>query len=99
MKQLNFETLPIDDLWVIHEQLGNLLAEKMTAEKNKVEDRLKHLRGDFIERRHYSRVPAKYRNPEKPSQTWSGRGRTPMWIKRLRMEGKSIEDLRIPKTA
>jgi DNA-binding protein H-NS len=99
MKQLNFSTFPIDELWAIHEQVTNLLAEKMIAEKNKVENRLKQLRGDSIERRHHSRIPPKYRNPANPYQTWSGRGRTPLWIKRLRMEGKSIEDLRIPKTA
>jgi DNA-binding protein H-NS len=99
MKQLNFETFPIDELWAIHKQVGNLLAEKMTAEKNKVEDRLKQLRGDVLERRHYSRVPPKYRNPENPYQTWSGRGRTPMWVKRLQKEGKNIEDLLIPQTA
>jgi DNA-binding protein H-NS len=99
MKQLNFETFSIDDLWLIHEQVGNLLAEKLTTERNKIEDRLKKLRGDVLERRHYSRVAPKYRNPENPYQTWSGRGRTPLWIKRLRSDGKSIDNLRIPETA
>jgi DNA-binding protein H-NS len=99
MKQLNFEVFLIDELWAIHEQVGNLLTEKMTAERNKIEDRLKQLRGDSIERRHHSRIPPKYRNPANPYQTWSGRGRTPLWIKRLQKEGKTIEDLRIPETA
>jgi DNA-binding protein H-NS len=87
MKLPNFEAYPIDELWAIHEQVGNLLAEKMTAERIKIEERLNQLRGDSIERRHYSRIPPKYRNPANPYQTWSGRGRTPMWIKRLRKEG------------
>lgn len=26
------------------------------------------------------KVPPKYRNPTDPSQTWSGRGRTPKWV-------------------
>jgi DNA-binding protein H-NS len=98
MKQLNFKTFPIEELWAIHEQVGNLLAERMTAEINKVEDRLKQLRGDLFERRHYSRVAPKYRNPENHYQTWSGRGRTPMWIKRLQKQGKNVEELRIPQT-
>src|SRR5690348_9656362 len=25
-------------------------------------------------------VPAKYRNPDNPTQTWSGRGHTPRWM-------------------
>jgi DNA-binding protein H-NS len=99
MNQLNFEMFPIDELWALHEKIGDLLAEKITTEKNKVENRLKQLRGDVLERRQYSRITPKYRNPTTPYQTWSGRGRTPLWIKRLRMEGKSIEDLRIPETA
>jgi DNA-binding protein H-NS len=97
MKQLKLESFPIDDLWLIREQVANLLAEKLTAEKTKVEDRLKQLRGDFLEPQRYSRIHPKYRNPENPSQSWSGRGRTPLWIKRLRMAGKSNEELRVPR--
>lgn len=99
MKQLNLETYPIDELWAIHELVGTLLAEKMTAEKSKVEERLKQLHGDLPERRHHAKVLPKYRNPENPSQTWSGRGRMPLWVKRVQMEGRSIDDLRIPETA
>ena len=28
-----------------------------------------------------SKVTPKYRNPENPEQTWSGRGKPPLWIK------------------
>ena len=27
------------------------------------------------------KVKAKYRNPDNPSQTWTGRGRAPKWVK------------------
>ena len=36
--------------------------------------------------------PAKYRNPNDPDQTWTGRGRTPLWIKALEESGGSRED-------
>ncbi|MEM9975488.1 MAG: H-NS histone family protein [Pseudomonadota bacterium] len=36
---------------------------------------------------------AKYRNPENPSQTWSGRGRQPGWFKDAMKAGKSADDL------
>ena len=39
----------------------------------------------------------KYVHPENPSQTWTGRGRQPGWIKEALAEGKSIEDFRISK--
>ena len=38
-------------------------------------------------------VPAKYRNPNDPGQTWSGRGRQPAWFRQAMDEGKSAESL------
>lgn len=35
--------------------------------------------------------PAKYRHPENPEVTWSGRGRQPIWIKEALAAGKSLE--------
>lgn len=37
----------------------------------------------------------KYRHPEDPNKTWSGRGRKPVWIKDWEGQGRSLEDLRI----
>lgn len=34
----------------------------------------------------------KYRNPSDPEQTWTGRGRTPLWIKALENAGGSRDD-------
>lgn len=39
--------------------------------------------------------PPKYRNPENPEQTWSGRGRRPGWIAEAEKAGKSLEDMAI----
>lgn len=39
--------------------------------------------------------PPKYRNPENPTQTWSGRGRQPGWIKEALENGKSLDDFAI----
>lgn len=38
---------------------------------------------------------AKYRNPDDPSQTWTGRGRKPNWINAALKKGKSLDDLKI----
>jgi DNA-binding protein H-NS len=37
----------------------------------------------------------KYRNPDKPSQTWSGRGKKPGWVEKALEQGKSLKDLQI----
>jgi DNA-binding protein H-NS len=34
-----------------------------------------------------AKVPAKYRNPSDPNQTWSGRGLMPHWLKALKENG------------
>jgi DNA-binding protein H-NS len=38
---------------------------------------------------------AKYRNPENPAETWSGRGRKPQWIHAALTKGLDISDLEI----
>ncbi len=39
--------------------------------------------------------PARYRHPENPSLTWTGRGRRPNWVTSALAEGKKLEDLAI----
>lgn len=42
-----------------------------------------------------AKVAPKYRNPNDPSQTWSGRGRTPRWMQDHVDGGGNREDLGI----
>lgn len=41
------------------------------------------------------KVPAKYRNPADASQTWTGRGRQPLWVAQAISSGKSMDALLI----
>lgn len=36
-----------------------------------------------------------YHNPANPSDSWTGRGRQPKWVKEYLDSGKSLDDLRI----
>ncbi|MBT9383108.1 H-NS histone family protein [Pseudooceanicola sp. CBS1P-1] len=36
--------------------------------------------------------PPKYRNPEDPAQTWSGRGRQPGWVKEALARGDALDN-------
>lgn len=53
--------------------------------------------GDASEKKSAPRakVAVKYRHPENPDQTWSGRGRQPLWLAALIAEGKALEDLAV----
>src|SRR5258708_31516046 len=47
------------------------------------------------ERRKYPRVFPKYRNPNKPFETWSGRGKQPRWLAAALKTGLTIEEFAI----
>jgi DNA-binding protein H-NS len=42
-----------------------------------------------------AKVPIKYRNPENKSETWTGRGVTPKWLRSLMEKGKQLDDFRV----
>jgi DNA-binding protein H-NS len=81
-----------------------MLAERLTSEKAALEARLKKLnqtegasktKRSAAARRLYPVVIPKYRNPNDPSETWSGRGKQPRWLVALLRAGKPIDDFRI----
>ena len=42
------------------------------------------------------KVAPKYRNPDNPSETWSGRGHRPKWVQMALAHDRKLEDLAIP---
>jgi DNA-binding protein H-NS len=104
MEGIDLKSMPLDELWALHETICAILARKLEAEKRSLEQRLNELRRPFekasnetSERRPYPKVHPKFRNPKPPHQTWSGRGRQPRWVSKMLEAGKSLDDLRIPK--
>jgi DNA-binding protein H-NS len=92
--------MSISELWSLHEQVNSLLASKMTAEKARLEAKLRLLSGAVISiektgRRPYPPVRPKFRNPAEPSQTWAGRGKRPRWLSAHLRNGKTVDDFRI----
>jgi len=47
--KLNLSSLTIDELWALHEEVGAVLSEKLTAEKRELEHRLAKLSGGRFE--------------------------------------------------
>jgi DNA-binding protein H-NS len=54
---------------------------------------------DKVTDRRRKKVQPKYRNPDNPGETWSGRGRQPKWVQRALAHGGTLEDLTIPAAA
>ena len=102
MESIDLQSMSLDELWALHETICLILARKLEAEKRSHEQRLNELRRKFGKasnkaplRRSYPKVHPKFRNPEPPHQTWSGRGHQPGWVRELLAAGKTIDDLRI----
>ena len=101
MKDQNLAIMSTDELWILHERIRLILSTKLGAEKQKLERRLVQLSGrnerNERVRRPYPKVYPKYRNPERPSETWSGRGKRPRWVGVQLRSGKKVEDLLISR--
>jgi len=113
-KKLDLEAMNFDELWLLHEKLTKVLAEKITAEKVELERRLAQLnranpiggaeelsaksRTGRQPRRKYPKVLPKYSNPSVPMETWSGRGKQPRWLVAALRSGHKLEEFLIAKT-
>jgi DNA-binding protein H-NS len=102
MKNSELENMQLDDLWSLHEQIGAILERKIEEEKRKLQRRLDELDRkfgdstvDLPQRRPYPKVKPKFRNPNDPSETWSGRGKQPRWIVELLAAGKNIDEFKM----
>jgi DNA-binding protein H-NS len=110
-KKLNLDSMSVDEMWQLHEEIGRVLSVRLTSEKRELEKRLERLRRDKqvpslrssngmkdlarAPRRKYPRVYPKYQNPQEPSETWSGRGKTPRWLVSALKTGHKLEEFAI----
>jgi len=103
MKHQDLNSMSVDRLWSLHEQIASELARRISAEKDQLDRRLRQLGFSVARgtkklsqgRRAYPQVFPKYRNPAQPAETWAGRGKQPRWLTAQLKLGKKIEDFRI----
>src|SRR5258708_2928604 len=95
--------MSVEQLWLLRKQLKELLRRKITQDMRELERRLACLHGDLLaenlrsntKRRPYAKVLRKYRNPDEPTETWSGRGKRPKWVVALLRAGKTLKDMAV----
>jgi DNA-binding protein H-NS len=99
VKDQNLEMMSAEDLWALHEKIRRVLSSKLDAEKHKLELRMAQLNGHSDkQRRPYPKVLPKYQNPERPFETWSGRGKQPHWVGTQLRRGKKVDELLVSRT-
>ena len=97
MQKFELELMSVEELWALHEEISETLAVRLTAEKRVLDERLNRLsnQANTSKRRPYPPVLPKFRNPDNPTEIWSGRGRQPHWVAQQLRLGKRMEELKI----
>jgi len=88
-KSVNLKEMSVDELMSLRDRIHEILASRVKVERRELESRLARLKSfkvarsdeDFLMSRTTAlkgrKIAPKYRNPDKPSETWAGRGRQP----------------------
>lgn len=99
-RDYNFAAMSVDALWQLHEEMRVVLAAKMAEQKHELDARLRDL-AQFSAASHRAvaalqpKAGPVYRNPDQPSQVWSGRGLRPRWLVFQLAAGRSLDEFRI----
>ena len=102
---VDLSKLSIPELEELAKEIGNEIVTRREAEKQRVLDQIRELAAsigmtpeELLRRQTKGRaaqVEAKYRHPDDPSLTWSGRGKRPSWLTEALAAGKTLEDMAI----
>lgn len=106
MKPLNLNKLTLPELIRIQEELPKAINKARKSEKNDLRKKiealatesgftLEELLGKKKQQKKRGKVKPKYENPDNTAQTWTGRGRTPLWVQDHLVNGGTKEDLLI----
>jgi DNA-binding protein H-NS len=108
---VNLVSLSVSELEALAVQIQDeIVRKKAIARKNLLADLQKLARENGVEldellaeaggksskaNKPKNKVAPKYRNPSDASQTWTGRGRQPLWVAAALSSGKTLKDLEI----
>jgi DNA-binding protein H-NS len=101
------KSMSFDELLALKDEVESLIAERALAVKKQLQEKLSQI--DRLARRSSSaprahslkgrKLPAKYRNPQAPHETWAGRGAMPRWLKALSAKGHKPAEFAIQRAA
>jgi|SRR3954468_12695612 DNA-binding protein H-NS len=101
---IDLSKLSLEELQALARDVETEVVTRRAAEKERVLNQIRELAGSLgmtpeellrEERGGSSAVAPKYRHPDNPGLTWSGRGKRPTWINEALASGKTLDDLAI----
>jgi len=102
MDSIELAERSVAELWTLRTVVVDILSRKISAEKATLEERLRKislLHDVEQKRRPYPEVLPRYRNPKNPDETWSGRGKQPLWLTAQLRSGKRLDHFLIQQSA
>jgi len=112
MPSVNLKALSFDELLELRDQVDAAISTQIESERRALETKLARLNrfsdsparagdglGEAPRPQKFGKVPPQFRNPDNPSETWSGRGLRPRWMVAALAAGRTIEELMIREDA
>jgi DNA-binding protein H-NS len=99
---IDLSKLSLEELQILARDIETEVVSRREADRERVLNQMRELAGSLgmtleeVVRGEKGKGPAvavKYRNPDNPILTWSGRGKRPAWVNEALASGKSLEDL------
>lgn len=105
--RFNLKTMSFEDLITLRQGVEKMISQRADSAKRELHEKLaalENLTGTQIMKKRRgvlmgTKVAPKYRNPRDRSQTWSGRGRTPLWLQAMMKQGHKLEEYAIRGSA
>jgi DNA-binding protein H-NS len=104
MAKINLNKLSIPELEALQVEIGQSIDQRREQDRATLKEQMAEMasKAGFTlddlfgkPKGKKSALPPKYRNPENPSQTWSGRGRRPNWLEEGIANGADLDDFLI----
>ena len=102
---VDLSKLSIEDMEALAKEIEIEITTRRQAEKDRVLQQMRELAASIgatpeslfgkAGKPAAKEVAVKYRHPDDPSQTWTGRGKRPLWVVQALADGKTLADLAV----
>lgn len=100
MAKINLDKMNLFDLKALQTEVEQAIEKRRDTDRSSLKDKMAEMANEAgfsiddlfgKSKGKKSSLAPKYRNPDDPSKTWSGRGRKPEWLKQRLKAGESQE--------
>jgi DNA-binding protein H-NS len=93
-----YKDLPFDQLRALHREIGALIAQRRHEALEQLRQQASILgftADDLAPKKQRKNAARRYRDPNNPDNTWTGKGRKPSWLTEAIEAGRSLEEFEV----